>query len=145
MDPHQRAKDVLRCKLCETSIPPLFCDTCTCTINLCQKHQFHDVTAIKNTLERKKNVLKIDLEELEKYIYPKYQEIASSISEQKANLGKNYRQLSTSLNKRSREWHRRIYNIIKGLQFYLTLMILKQNTSQFSINMKMKLQPTFLK
>lgn len=172
MDPHHRAQDVLRCKLCETSVPPFYCDTCTinlcevcvgehlldeskehivmpikqrgftsnyptclyhsmkicelhcehCDIPVCvlcissQKHQFHDVTDIKNTLERKKNVLKIDLEEYEKYIYPKYQEIASSISEQKAYLGENYRQLSTSLNKRGREWHRRIDNIIKGLQ-----------------------------
>lgn len=172
MDPHHRAQDVLRCTLCETSVPPLFCETCTinlceacvgehlldeskehivmpikqrgftssyptclhhsmkicelhcehCDIPVCvlcissQKHQFHDVTDIKNTLERKKIFLKIDLEELEKYIYPKYQEIASSISEQKANLGENYRQLSASLNKRGREWHRRIDNIIKGLQ-----------------------------
>lgn len=52
-----------------------------------QKHQFHDVKDISNTLERKKNNLKKDLEILEKYVYPKYQEIAASISEQKANLG----------------------------------------------------------
>lgn len=93
------------------------CDIPVCVLCISsQKHQFHDVTDIKNTLERKKIVLKIDLEELKKYIYPKYQEIASSISEQKANLGENYRQLSASLNKRGREWHRRIDNIIKGLQ-----------------------------
>lgn len=112
MDPHHRAQDVLCCKLCEKSVPPLYC--VTCTINLCevcvgehlldeskehivmpikqrgftsnfptclnhsmkicelhcehcdipvcvlcissQKHQFHDVTDIKNALERKKNV-----------------------------------------------------------------------------------------
>lgn len=65
---------------------------------------------------RKRNVLKIDLEELEKYIFPKYHEIASSISEQKANIGENYQQLTTSLNKWGREWHRRIDNIIKGLR-----------------------------
>lgn len=81
-----------------------------------QKHQFHDVKDISNTLERKKNNLKKDLEILEKYVYPKYQEIAASISEQKANLGENYQQLTTSLSKRGREWHRRIDNIIKGLQ-----------------------------
>lgn len=46
-----------------------------------QKHQFHDVKDISNTLERKKNNLKKDLEILEKYVYPKYQEIAASISD----------------------------------------------------------------
>lgn len=81
----------LHCELC--NIPD--CVLCISS----QKHQFHDVTEIKNTLERKKNVLKLDLEELEKYIYPKYQEIVSSISEQKANLTENYQQLTTLLKK----------------------------------------------
>lgn len=100
-------------KICELHCE--HCDIPVCVLCISfLKHQFHDVTAIKNTLERKKNVLKIDLVELEKYIYPKYQDIASSISEQKANLGKNYWQLSTPLNKRGREWHLRIDNIIKG-------------------------------
>lgn len=88
------------------------CDIPVCVLCISsQKHQFYDVTDIKNTLERKRNVLKIDLEDLEKYIYPKYQEIASSISEQKANLDENYQQLTKWLNK----WDRRIDNIIEGL------------------------------
>lgn len=43
------------------------CDIPVCVLCISsQKHQFHDVTDIKNTLERKKNVLKIELEELKK-------------------------------------------------------------------------------
>lgn len=34
MDPHHRAQDVLCCKLCEKSVPPLYC--VICTINLCE-------------------------------------------------------------------------------------------------------------
>lgn len=102
-------------KICELHCEQ--CDIPVCVLCISsQKHQFHDVKDISNTLERKKNNLKKDLEILEKYVYPKYQEIAASISEQKANLGENYQQLTTSLSKRGREWHRRIDNIIKGLQ-----------------------------
>lgn len=102
-------------KICELHCEQ--CDIPVCVLCISsQKHQFHDVTDISNTLERKKNNLKKDLEELEKYVYPKYQEIAASISEQKANLGENYQQLTTSLSKRGREWRSMIDNIIKGLQ-----------------------------
>lgn len=34
MDPHHRAQDALRCTLFETSVPPLYCETCT--IKLCE-------------------------------------------------------------------------------------------------------------
>ena len=34
MNPKQRAQDVLRCGLCETPVPPMYCETCS--INLCK-------------------------------------------------------------------------------------------------------------
>uniref|UniRef100_A0A8W8M3W8 B box-type domain-containing protein n=1 Tax=Magallana gigas TaxID=29159 RepID=A0A8W8M3W8_MAGGI len=35
MDPWRSAQDVLRCDLCETPVPPYYCDLCS--INLCKK------------------------------------------------------------------------------------------------------------
>lgn len=57
-------------KICELHCEQ--CDIPVCVLCISsQKHQLHDVTDINNTLERKNNNLKKDLEELEKYVYPK--------------------------------------------------------------------------
>lgn len=67
-------------KICELHCEQ--CDIPVCVLCISpQKHQFHDVTDISDTLKRTKNNLKKDLEELEKYVYQKYQEIAASISD----------------------------------------------------------------
>lgn len=56
-----------------------------------------------------------DLQELEKTIYPKYQEIMSSIPVQKADLNKNSKVLATSLHKQGNIRHMEIDIIIRNL------------------------------
>lgn len=55
-----------------------------------------------------KAVLQKDLQELEESINPKYQEIASGISEQKTNIYKNSQKLISAINKHGRTFHREI-------------------------------------
>lgn len=70
-------------KLCE-----LHCDECNIPIcSSCfssKKHHTHNLVDILTLLESKNKILRKDLEELEKVFYPKYQEIASEISDQKS-------------------------------------------------------------
>lgn len=172
MDPCNSAQDVVLCHLCETPVPPLYCDICqinlckTCvgehilddsklhivvavkhrqsllvyskcpehTSKLCElhceqcdipicvqcvfskKHKAHDAIDILHFSERKKKALQEDLEELGKTIYPRYQEIASTILDQKADLKSNTEQLITALNKRRCDWHREIDGVISKLK-----------------------------
>lgn len=61
-------------------------------------------------------MLQTDLQELLKYIYPQYIDIASNISMQKADLMKNSDRLATYLNEQVEVWHREIDTIIRNLK-----------------------------
>lgn len=67
-------------------------------------------------LERKKKALEKDLQELENIIYPEYQEIASIVSVQRANVDKTYKKLKKTIDKQERDWHRDIDTIVKSLR-----------------------------
>lgn len=169
MDPRLSAQDVLRCDLCETPVPPMYCDICK--LNLCKpcvgehlsdestehkvvpskkrgstlyctkhstklcylhcdqcdvpicvqcvssgEHLGHQQNDILKFLENKNEDLQRDLKDLENLIYPKYQEIASNISVQKADLSENTKKLKTALDKQGENLHREIDNAIKKLK-----------------------------
>nr|XP_034315666.1 E3 ubiquitin-protein ligase TRIM71-like [Crassostrea gigas]XP_034315667.1 E3 ubiquitin-protein ligase TRIM71-like [Crassostrea gigas] len=169
MDRRTWAQDVLRCHLCETPGPPMYCDICHihlckacvgdhlsdeskdhrvvpfkkrgfapeclkhsnklcelyckhCNIPICLecvstgKHLGHKQVELLKILEAKKDILKKDLQELEKSIFPKYQEIANNIPVQKAGLNKNSKKLTTALTKHGDILHREIDNAINKLK-----------------------------
>nr|XP_019928992.2 E3 ubiquitin-protein ligase TRIM71 [Crassostrea gigas] len=169
MDRRTWAQDVLRCHLCETPGPPMYCDIChihlcvacvgkhlldeskehkvvtfkkrgfapecskhsrklcelfceQCGIPICVQcissgeHLGHKQVEILKSLETKKEVLQRDLQELEKLIYPKYQEIASNIPVQKADLHENSKKLTTALHKHGEDLHKEINNAIQKLK-----------------------------
>lgn len=152
MDPRTSAQDVLRCRLCKTTDPVMYCDICnkhlckTCvgehisdesiehkivqfkkrgSTSICQKHfskicelyckqcntpicadcvsskehNAHDIINIASALESKRDELQKDLKELEVSIYLSYQEIASNIPIQRANLKENSQKLAIALDK----------------------------------------------
>lgn len=102
-------------KLCE-----LHCEQCD--IPICVQCVFsktyttHDAVDILHFLERKKKSLQADLEELGKTIYTRYQEIASTILDQKVDLIRNAEQLITVLNERGEDWHREIDGVVSKLK-----------------------------
>eukprot|EP00105_Crassostrea_gigas_P016574 XP_011434010.1 PREDICTED: tripartite motif-containing protein 55-like isoform X2 [Crassostrea gigas] len=169
MYPRTWAQDVLRCHLCESPGPPMYCDIChihlckacvgehlsdeskehkvvtfkkrgfapecskhskklcelyceQCNIPICVQcvssgeHLGHKAVEILKSLETKKEVLQRDLQELEKLIFPKYQEIVSNIPVQKADLHKNSKKLTTALDKHGEDLHREIDIAIKKLK-----------------------------
>ncbi|XP_065938159.1 E3 ubiquitin-protein ligase TRIM45 [Magallana gigas] len=169
MDPEYNLQDVLRCHLCETPGPPMYCVICNkylckacegdhlsdqskehkvvpfkkrgytpkcqkhpseicehyceqCNIPICttclssEEHigrQFIDIT---KTMDKKKEIIQNDLQELKKSIYPKYQEIASIIPVQKSALNENSQKLTTEIDKHGEDLHREINTIIRNMK-----------------------------
>lgn len=102
-------------KLCELHCEQ--CDVHICVLCVSSKtHNGHDVVEILDFFKGKKKVVKKDLQELKKSINPRYKKIASKIPVQKSELIKNSQKLTTIIDKRGEDIHRKIDTIINKMK-----------------------------
>lgn len=108
-----------KCQIHFNKLSEYYCEQCDIVVcDECEtnyKHIHHAFLDISSYLEIKNKTLQADIEELEKHIYPVYQEIASSFPAQRAKLQRNTKNLISAINKRGEVWHRKIDSIIGKL------------------------------
>ena len=85
---------------------------CTyCNIPVCplcvasSEHEQHKKEDILKLFETKKELMQKDLQDLEKSIYPRYQEAATNIPVQRADVNKRSQKLTTALDKQGEALH----------------------------------------
>ncbi|XP_078331533.1 uncharacterized protein LOC111105275 [Crassostrea virginica] len=98
-------------------------DLCTtCNIPVCplcvasSEHEQHKKEDILTLFETKRELMLKDLQDLEKCIYPRYQEAATNISVQRADVNKRSQKLTAALDKQGEALHREIDTIIQGMK-----------------------------
>lgn len=96
------------CEQCDINI-------CTCCISY-WKHNGHKQVDIFEDFESKKGVLRGILQEIEKSIFPKYQESSAIIKTQKTDQRKHFQKLTADLHKQGEALPREINTIMKRKQ-----------------------------
>ncbi|XP_052683787.1 uncharacterized protein LOC128164095 [Crassostrea angulata] len=105
----------------------LFCEQCASPIcSSCVSSSDHNRHKFLDIFERQREDLQKDLHELETYIYPRYQQMASNIIAQKADLCQNSQKLTINLNKQRETWQKEIDTIISNLKSNAKEMETKQ-------------------
>nr|XP_022304370.1 E3 ubiquitin-protein ligase TRIM36-like [Crassostrea virginica] len=104
---HPTKQCELHCEQCDIPI----CSSCIAS----GKHIGHRAVDVFQDFESKKEVLRKDLEELEKSILPKYQESAAIIT-QKTDQHKHSKKLTAELEKQGEALHREINTVIQRKQ-----------------------------
>eukprot|EP00105_Crassostrea_gigas_P035775 XP_019919923.1 PREDICTED: tripartite motif-containing protein 2-like [Crassostrea gigas] len=104
---HSSKQCVIHCEQCDIPI----CVQCISS----GEHEQHKKVDILNSFEKKKEVLQRDLEELEKIIYPQYQDIISKIQTEKVDISIHFEKQRTEIKKHGDDWHREIDTITKKL------------------------------
>ncbi|XP_056007586.1 uncharacterized protein LOC130050833 [Ostrea edulis] len=92
------------CEKCDIPV----CSTCVSS----SKHEGHDTSDILEKLCAKTESLQKDLDELESRIYPRYEEMASGVQTEKAELETNYGKLTTIADQHGKLLHREITAIV---------------------------------
>nr|XP_022305809.1 uncharacterized protein LOC111112569 [Crassostrea virginica] len=105
---HPTKQCELQCEQCDIPI----CISCISS----GKHIGHKQLEISADFESKKEVLRRDLQELEKSIFPKYEESAAIIKTQKTDQFKHSQKLTAELNKQGEALQREINIIIQRKQ-----------------------------
>ena len=118
---HPTKQCELHCKQCDIPI----CASCVSS----RKHFGHEIVDIFEDFEAKKEILKKDLQEIEKSIFPKYEESTSNIQIQKADQRKNSQKLTAELKKHGEALHKEIDNIIQTKQTEIDVINSKHQTA----------------
>ena len=111
---------ISKCTKHSTEVCKKFCTKCNIPVcPLCvasSEHEQHKKEDILTLFETKRKLMQTDLQDLEKSIYPKYQEVATNIPVQRADVNKRSQKLTTALDKQGEALHTEIDNIIQEMK-----------------------------
>ncbi|XP_078331483.1 uncharacterized protein LOC144625183 [Crassostrea virginica] len=111
---------ITKCTKHSTEVCKQLCTTCNIPVcPLCiasSEHEQHKKEDILIFFETKRELMQEDLQDLEKSIYPKYQEAATNIPVQRADVNKRSQKLTTALDKQGEALHTEIDTIIQGMK-----------------------------
>ncbi|XP_078331716.1 uncharacterized protein LOC144625278 [Crassostrea virginica] len=109
-----------KCTKHSTEVCTQFCTTCNIPVcPLCvasSEHEQHEKEDILTLFETKRELMQGDLQDLEKSIYPKYQEAVTNIPVQRADVNNHSQILTTALDKQGEALHTEIDTIIQGMK-----------------------------
>lgn len=102
---HSTKQCELHCEKCDIPI----CTRCVYS----EEHSEHKAEDIIKMFQSKKETLQSDIQELEKSIFCKYQEMADSIKAQKTSLDEKSEKLLNIISKLGEDWHKEIDTVTK--------------------------------
>lgn len=67
----------------------------------------------------KKQDIKKDTEDLQKVLFPKYEELRNELEKEISNLSEGYKRLTTEISKEGEKWHKKLIALsIKCIMIY---------------------------
>ncbi|XP_078331349.1 uncharacterized protein LOC111126712 [Crassostrea virginica] len=109
-----------KCTKHSTEVCTELCTTCNIPVcPLCvasSEHEQHEIEDTLTLFETKRGLMQKDLQDLEKSIYPKYQEAVTNIPVQRADVNKRSQKLTTALDRQGEALHTEINTIIQGMK-----------------------------
>lgn len=110
---------LIKCQKHSSEIVQLYCEQCRKPICLncasSKYHRGHEFVDLVENIEKKKKELQKDLMEMQNY-FPLYNDRASEIFDERAELDKNSKKLASAFEKHGEIWHRAIDTIIGRLK-----------------------------
>nr|XP_022300238.1 uncharacterized protein LOC111108551 [Crassostrea virginica] len=124
--PFKQRGSIPKCPNHSTKTCTIFCKDCNVSIcKICSsfgEHAEHKTEDLLKAMAEKKELIRKDLQELENSIYPKYQEAATNIPVQRADVNKHSQKLTTALDKQGEALHTEIDTIIQGMKSDIDVM-----------------------
>nr|XP_022299180.1 E3 ubiquitin-protein ligase TRIM71-like [Crassostrea virginica] len=118
--PFKQQGSIPKCPYHSTKLCLILCKDCNVPICvICSsfgEHVQHKKEDLLKVMAKKKELIRKDLQELQESIYPKYQEAATNIPVQRADVNKHSQKLTTALDKQGEALHTEIDTIIQGMK-----------------------------
>lgn len=87
-----------------------------CTFCLASEdHKDHAFIVLEDIYYSMKQDIKNDTEDLQKVLFPKYEELRNELEKEISNLSEGYKRLTTEISKEGEKWHKKIDSIVNKM------------------------------